>query len=156
VAEKALIPCRLVKGRQFVLIGDSLTREWFHTLHGEFEHVLKLEKDDIKHLRCFSGPFDEKKISEFLAEATDRDCLIFDVGHHTAPGNLGMEKTWRQNHAAHAMNQLLSSACAPTPDKQVFFRTTAVRHVHAKSGDWNSELASLDKTSAPMLSAEHL
>jgi hypothetical protein len=43
VAEKALIR-RLVKGRRFFLIGDSLTNEWFHTLRCEFEHVLELKK----------------------------------------------------------------------------------------------------------------
>jgi hypothetical protein len=97
-----------------------------------------LDEDDIQHLLRSSGPFNKKESSQFLAKATDRDCLIFNVGHHADPGRLGMEKTWRQNHA-HAMNEFLSSSYAPIPDQHVFFRTTAIGHFHAKSGDWNTK-----------------
>jgi hypothetical protein len=134
-ADTALIR-RLVKGRRFFLIGDSLTREWFYTLRCEFEHILKSEEDGIQYLKYFNGPFDENKFSKFFANATDRDYVIFNVGHHTDLFKPGMEKTWKQNYT-YAMNQFLSRSYAPIPDKHVYFRTTSVRHFQTLSGDRN-------------------
>jgi hypothetical protein len=95
-ADKALIH-RLVRDHRFFLIGGSLTRERLHTLRCEFEHVLKLEEDDgIQPVPgVYGGPFDENTFSKLFAKATDRDKLIFNVGHHADPGQLGMEKTWK-------------------------------------------------------------
>jgi hypothetical protein len=129
----------VVQNRNIYLIGDSLTRQWSHQMRCEFAHTLGLNEDAV---HFFNGGFGDGAPSQLdmwlmLENATARDYLIFNFGHHVDPAKPGMEHTWRTRYV-NTMEGFLSLSFAPIPSNHVFFRTTSVRHFLAHQGDWDT------------------
>jgi hypothetical protein len=84
---------------------------------------LKLEKE-------FPDPM---TLQQFLEDATDRDYLIFNMGHHIDAGHLGTKWQRRfQQEIQKARNSNFGNI------RHVYFRTTCVRHFISGQGDYNT------------------
>jgi hypothetical protein len=129
----------VVENRTIYLIGDSLTRQWSHQMRCEFAHTLGLSEDAVHYFKggFGDGPPSQLDMWILLENATDRDYLIFNFGHHVDPAKPGMEHTWRARYI-NTMKGFLSLSFAPIPSNHVFFRTTSVRHFLFQQGDWNT------------------
>jgi hypothetical protein len=129
----------VVENRTIYLIGDSLTRQWAHQMRCEFAHTLGLSEDAVQY---FKGGFGDGSPSQLniwllLENASARDYLIFNFGHHVDPAKPGMEHTWRTRYE-NTMKGFLSLSFDPIPSNHVFFRTTSVRHFLFQQGDWDT------------------
>jgi hypothetical protein len=129
----------VVENRTIYLVGDSLTREWSQQMRCEFAHNLGLSEDAVQYQKggFSAAPPSQLRIWLLLENATARDYLIFNFGHHLDPAKPGMEHTWRRKYV-NTMKGFLSLSFAPIPSSHVFFRTTSVRHFLFEQGDWNT------------------
>jgi hypothetical protein len=150
-----LIP-QLLQDRQIFLIGDSLTRQWWESLHCELEHMYNVS-GMAHYLKNFNGNFPQSTVDRFLKSnnATSRDYLVFNIGHHTDGSNHGIGDQWRKHYIL-GLKQYMSKSYSPIPDNHIFFRTTSARHFWNKGyGDWDSGNWRAGGT-APKMEAEWL
>lgn len=130
---------KLVKGRKFYLIGDSLTRQWRQSLSCEFQHLLNMTEkeaeESVVYLKLEKVFPDSVALTQFLENATARDYLIFNLGHHIDRGHIG--ERWL-NRYQQEISKALTADFGNIPNRQIYFRTTCVRHFLSGQGDYNT------------------
>jgi hypothetical protein len=128
------------EGRTIYFVGDSLTRQWQHSMKCEIIHVLgisdqKAEKI-IRYLRLHGGFEHKLKLyGSFFTKATERDYVVFNFGHHVGK-KLGVD--WEQKYTD-ILQEAMMVDFGKIPDNHIFFRTTSVRHFLRGMGDWNTQ-----------------
>lgn len=128
---------KLIKNRKFFLIGDSLTRQWRQSLLCEFQHLLHMTqqeaKESVHYLKLEKEFPDPTALQQFIENATDRDYLIFNMGHHIDAGHMGKKWPRRFQH------EISKARVADFGNiRHVYFRTTCVRHFLSGHGDYNT------------------
>ncbi|KAL7529940.1 hypothetical protein ACHAWF_003172 [Thalassiosira exigua] len=134
---------KLFENRTMYFIGDSLTRQWQHSIKCELVHVLGIpieRADDMVVYIWMAKRGIEKGIlrkhgSPFTTTATERDYVVFNFGHHMGP-KLG--PNWRSSYRKF-LEDAAKISFGNIPRSHVFFRTTSVRHFIRGKGDWNTD-----------------
>lgn len=126
------------EGRTIYFVGDSLTRQWQHSMKCEIVHVLGISDQKAEKIVQFLGmyfSFDHGLVKRYVAEATERDYVVFNVGHHIGK-KLGDD--WHPQYTS-ILKTALSWDFGKIPDSHIFFRTTSIRHFKSGMGDWNTD-----------------
>jgi hypothetical protein len=128
-----------LEGSRIIIVGDSLSRQWAQALECELEHVYGYETVDVRYCKAQDFPAGAA-LDRCLGDATSRDYVVFNFGHHQDPGKPGVSARWRQVYKALMVRALreLKTRLGHLPESHVMFRTTSVRYFLARKGDWNS------------------
>ena len=132
----------ILSNRTIYLVGDSLTRQWGQTMRCEIMHILgksneladKIVLNLPMHVGFSEGLIKKRYGDPFRINATERDYVIFNFGHHVGK-KLGDD--WPTKYTK-ILNDTLAMDFGDIPDHHIFFRTTTVRHFLANQGDWNT------------------
>ena len=132
----------ILSNRTIYLVGDSLTRQWGQTMRCEIMHILgksneladKIVLNLPMHVGFSEGLIKKRYGDPFRINATERDYVIFNFGHHVGK-KLGDD--WPTKYTK-ILNDALAMDFGDIPDHHIFFRTTTVRHFLANQGDWNT------------------
>ena len=143
---------KLLHGRSIYFVGDSLTRQWQHSMRCEIVHILGLSDrkaaKTVRYLQMHVG-FKQGAIKRYgfpFQRATERDYVVFNFGHHTGK-KLGPD--WPPKYTK-ILTEALSWDFGKIPDHHVFFRTTTIRHFLAGKGDWNTNSSQAGATEPNM------
>jgi hypothetical protein len=128
-----------LEGRRIIIVGDSLNRQWAQALKCELEHVYGYDTVDVQFCETCDFPV-RAALKRCLGNATSRDYVVFNFGHHQDPGKRGVGARWRQVYKALMARALreLKTRLGHLPPSHVMFRTTSIRHFLAGKGDWKS------------------
>jgi len=75
-------------------------------------------------------------LGKFLSNATVRDYLIFNLGHHIEPSKMG--DAWRLQYQRE-VPKALRADYGVIPSNHVYFQTTCVHHFwSSRQGDYNT------------------
>lgn len=125
------------------LVGDSLTRQWAHTIHCELVHVLNRTVEQANEQVMYIQIHDanEQSVARFLERfhlpvPAKQDYVVWNTGHHVGPGKV---EHWQEAYRKNMEVAHNTSSFDAVPDSHIFFRTTSVRHFLKGRGDWNTE-----------------
>lgn len=137
---------RILVGRRIFLIGDSLTRQRATAMQCEFRHLLGFSKAaSLLMVNFCTAPKGEiKNIRRCLERASKSSFVVVNVGHHIEPGNLEFrgrptfiwQKKYEETLASISKALMLLIEQQRLKPRQIFFRTTSVRHFQKGIGDW--------------------
>jgi hypothetical protein len=135
-----------LEGRRIIIIGDSLNRQWKHSLGCHLKYVYGYNTV-VQFCKTVDFPVG-RLLQKCLRGATSRDYVVFNFGHHQYPGKLGVGDPgklgvgdrWRQVYKALMLRVLsdLKTRLGHLPPSHVIFRTTSVSHFLAGKGDWDT------------------
>ena len=141
------------EGRTIYFVGDSLTRQWQHSMKCEIVHVLGISNQKVEKIVRyfpehigFENSFMKRYGSTFALNTTERDYVVFNFGHHIGK-KLGDD--WHLKYTD-IMQKALSWDFGKIPDSHIFFRTTSVRHFERGMGDWNTNSSQAGATGPNM------
>mmetsp|Transcript_36857 Transcript_36857/g.89301 ORF Transcript_36857/g.89301 Transcript_36857/m.89301 type:complete len:481 (-) Transcript_36857:7941-9383(-) len=125
------------------LVGDSLTRQWAHTIHCELVHVLNrtVEQANAQVMYIQIHDANEQSVAHYLQRfhlpiPAKQDYVVWNTGHHVGPGKV---EHWQEAYKKNMEVAHNTSSFDAVPDSHIFFRTTSVRHFLKGRGDWNTK-----------------
>ena len=141
-------------GRKKVhMIGDSLTRQWAHTMGCEFEHVFGSDRNNVRFIACHKDMTQKDQLREFLNDTTPEDYIILNFGHHVGPAKL--KENWKKEYQRIILAAMTASY-EKVPRHHVFFRSTTIRHFLYDHGDWDTLSGGVSGGVAPNMTAQWL
>jgi len=139
---------QMITGRKYYLLGDSLTRQWAHSMRCELQHVFGLSaheaEETVKYYKSETSFPSKKKLENFLKDSSPNDYFVFNYGHHLDPTKkMESSSTKWEDAFKKVMKEASKASYKNIPLEHVFYRTTSVRHFLRDKGDWytNSSVA---------------
>jgi hypothetical protein len=133
-------------GARFVVVGDSLSRQFAKTLECSLSHKLELDLTKIPAVVFLEIDTDvsEGRFSKVLnrASVTTNDVVVVNVGHHIDPSKsaslrAGTPPHWQAKVQAAWRGIFATLAATKLDPLKVFVRTTTVRFNRRDAGgDW--------------------
>lgn len=146
---------QMIRGRKFYLLGDSLTRQWAHSMRCEFQHVFGMSANEAKqhviYIQQHTKMPKDLELAKFLRAASPDDYFVLNFGHHLGPDKI-KDGTWRKVYRQVLAAAFVSANYRKIPLDHIFFRTTSVRHFLYGRGDWDTN-SSLSGGTAPNMEA---
>lgn len=128
-----------LEGRNLIIVGDSLNRQWAQALRCDLQHMFGYKSVGVRY--CWDRDFPAgRKLNRCFGAVKARDYVVFNFGHHQHPTKPELRDSWMQVYQALMTRALhdLKTRLAHLPSSHIIFRTTSIRFFEAQKGDWNT------------------